>query len=180
MRNIDDIKDAIRTISKVRDGGTLHFVGKVKSVEGETCTVDVEGVEIDGVRLTAVNDGTAEKLLITPKTDSYVLMTDLSGGELRDLVVIVYTQTESIESTCGQITLNGGNNGGLINIESLQKNLDTLKKYVEAMKKAISMGFTGVGVGSAANGTFGKQTFESQMASQIIRFEEMEDTKILH
>lgn len=180
MRNIDDIKDAIRAISKVRDGGVLHFVGKVKSVEGETCTVEVEGVEIDEVRLTAVNDGTGEKLLITPKTGSYVLMTDLSGGELRDLVVVVYTQTESIESSCEQIIINGGRNGGVINIESLQKNLDTLKKYVEAMKKAISTGFSGVGAGSAANGALGKQAFELQMARQSIRFEDMEDTKILH
>ena len=180
MRNIDDIKDAIRAISKVRGGGTLHFVGKVKSVEGETCTVDVEGLEIDEVRLTAVNDSTDEKLLITPKVDSYVLLADLSGGNLRDLAVVGYTQVESIESTCGQITLNGGNNGGLINIESLQKNLDSLKKYVEAMKKAISTGFSGVGAGSAANGALGKQAFELQMARQSIRFEDMEDTKILH
>ena len=180
MSRASEIKTAIRMMAENSRSKQVLFVGTVKSVEGETCTVDIEGLEIDEVRLTAVNDGTADKLLITPATGSYVLMVDLSAGELRDVAVVGYTQLESIGATCEQITLNGGSNGGLVNIESLQSNLDTLKKYVEAMKKAISTGFASVGASTAANGALGKQAFEAQMASQSIRFEDMEDTTILH
>ena len=188
MNRVQDIKEAIRQISGGNRGGNgLFLVGKVKSVEGETCTVDVAGLVLDEVRLTAVNDGTDGKLLLTPKADSMVLMADMSGGMLRDLAVIGYTHIEKGEASFGQIAieadsieLNGGDNGGLVNIESLKNNLDTLKKYVEAMKKAIANGFTSVGASTAANGPAGRATFEGAMAAQMINFEDMEDTKITH
>ena len=180
MNNAQEIKEAIRRIAVGGRGKQLHLVGTVKSVEGETCTVDIAGLELDEVRLTAASDGADGKLLLTPKAGSRVLMVDLSGGELRDMAVVGYTHVEKIEATCGQIELNGGENGGLVNIESLKNNLDALKKYVEAMKNAIGMGFTSVGASTAANGALGKQAFDAQMASQSINFEEMEDTAITH
>lgn len=181
MGKLQDIKEAIRQISGAGRGGNgLFLVGEVKSVEGESCTVDVAGLELDEVRLTAVNDGAGGKLLLTPKVGSPVLLADMSGGELRDIAVIGYTKIEKIETTCEQITLNGGENGGLVNIESLNNNLDTLKKYVEAMKKAIAEGFTSVGASTAANGPAGRTAFEGAMAAHTINFEDMEDTKITH
>ncbi len=121
MSRAQDIKAAIQAISRGGGGKQLHLVGLVKSVEGETCTVDVSGLELDEVRLTAVNDGEAGKLLITPAEGSAVLLTDLSGGELRDLAVVGFTKVEKIEATCEQMTLNGGENGGLVNIEQLKQ-----------------------------------------------------------
>lgn len=188
MSKASEIKEAIRQICGAGRGGNgLFLVGEVQRVDGETCTVNVAGLELDEVRLTAVNDGADGKLLLTPKEGSRVLLTDLSGGMLRDLAVIGYTEIEKIEGTIGQmameadsIELNGGDNGGLVNIESLKKNLDTLKKYVEAMKKATANGFTSVGASTAANGPAGRATFEGAMAAQTINFEDMEDTKITH
>lgn len=179
MSKEQDIKQAIRAITG-NGGGRLWLVGVVKSVEGESCTVDVGGLELTDVRLTAASDGTDGKLLLTPKEGSAVLLADLSGGELRDLAVVGYTAVESIEATCEQITLNGGENGGLVNIESLQNNLDNIKDYLDAMKKAIGTGFTSVGASTAANGALGKQAFEAQMATQMLNYEDMEDTKITH
>ncbi len=187
MGKAQDIKEAIRQICGAKGGSGLFLVGEVKSVEGETCTVNVAGLELDEVRLTAVNDGADGKLLLTPKEGSMVLLTDLSGGNLRDLAVIVYTNIEKIEATFEQIAieadsieLNGGDNGGLVNIESLKNNLDTLKNYVEALKSAIGTGLNGVGASTAASGASGKTAFETAMAGQNINFEDMEDTKITH
>ena len=180
MGKIQDIKEAIRTIVGKGNGGSLFLVGEVKSVDGESCTVDVAGLEIDEVRLTAVNDGADGKLLLTPKEGSMVLLADMSGGTLRDLAVVGFTNVEKVEATCDSIELNGGDNGGLVNIESLKNNLDSLKKYVEAMKSAIANGFTSVGASTAANGPAGRATFEGAMAAQQINFEDMEDTKITH
>ena len=180
MSRTQEIKEAIRAIAGGNRGGSLFLVGEVKSVDGETCTVDVAGLEIDEVRLTAVNDGADGKLLLTPKEGSMVLLADMSGGTLRDLAVVGFTNVEKVEATCDSIELNGGDNGGLVNIESLKNNLDSLKKYVEAMKSAIANGFTSVGASTAANGPAGRATFEGAMAAQQINFEDMEDTKITH
>lgn len=180
MNMTKEIKEAIRAIIDGNRDGILFFVGKVKSVDGDSCTVDVAGLEIDEVRLTAVNDGSDGKLLLTPKEESPVLLADMSCGELRDLAVVGFTNVEKVEATCDSIALNGGDNGGLVNIESLKNNLDAMKRYVEAMKSAISNGFTSVGASTAANGPAGRATFEGAMATQTINFEDMEDTKITH
>lgn len=121
MGKIQDIREAIRAIAGGGRGGSLMLVGKVKSVEGESCTVDVGGLEIDEVRLTAANDGAEGKLLIEPKEGSMVLLADMSGGTLRDLSVVGFTNVEKITAVCDQITLNGGDNGGLVNIGQLKQ-----------------------------------------------------------
>ena len=100
MSKASDIRGAIRAIAYGGSGKQVHLVGKVKSVEGESCTVDIAGLEIDEVRLTAVNDGGEGKLVVTPKVGSYVLMVDLSGGELRDVAVLVFTEVEKIDDAC--------------------------------------------------------------------------------
>ena len=180
MGKIQEIKEAIRTIAGKGSGGNLFLIGEVKSIEGESCTVEVAGLEIDEVRLTAVNDGGDGKVLVTPKEGSMVLLADMSGGTLRDLAVVGFTNVEKIEATIEQITLNGGDNGGLVNIESLKNNLDSLKKYMEAMKSAIGKGLKGVGASTAANGELGEKAFERAMIGKSINFEDMEDPKITH
>lgn len=171
MGKIQDIKEAIRTIAGKGNGGGLFLVGEVKSVEGESCTVEVAGLELDEVRLTAVNDGADGKLLLTPKEGSMVLLADMSGGLLRDLAVVGYTNVERIEATCDSIELNGGDNGGLVNIEKLkgwmrdvESDLKTLKTLLQTSPIA--------GNGAPAAIVFTPQT--KSVASDI------EDTKITH
>lgn len=134
MSRVQDIKDAIRAIAGRGRGGQLLLVGVVKTVDGESCTVDVSGLELDEVRLTAANDGAEGKLLITPAEGSVVLLTDLSGGELRDIAVVGYTKVEKIEATCEQITLNGGKNGGLVNIEQLKQWMQNVESDFQTLK----------------------------------------------
>lgn len=171
MGKIQDIKEAIRTIAGKGNGGGLFLVGEVKSVEGESCTVEVAGLELDEVRLTAVNDGADGKLLLTPKEGSMVLLADMSGGLLRDLAVVGYTNVERIEATCDSIELNGGDNGGLVNIEKLkgwmrdvESDLKTLKTLLQTSPIA--------GNGAPAAIVFTPQT--KSVANDI------EDTKITH
>lgn len=180
MDTYSEIAKALRQIVG-RDGNSAPiFTGEVKSVEGETCTVLIGELEVPDVLLTPADDGKDGKLIITPKTGSMVTVADLSGGELRHLSVVQWGEVEKMSLTADSIELNGGENGGVVNIESLKNNLDVLKKHVEAMKNAIANGFTSVGASTAANGPAGRTTFESAMAAQMINFEDMEDTKITH
>lgn len=171
MGKIQDIKEAIRTIAGKGNGGGLFLVGEVKSVEGESCTVEVAGLELDEVRLTAVNDGADGKLLLTPKEGSMVLLADMSGGLLRDLAVVGYTNVERIEATCDSIELNGGNNGGLVNIEKLKGWMRDVESDLETLKTLLQTSPI-AGNGAPAAIVFTPQT--KSVASDI------EDTKITH
>ena len=121
------------------------FTAKVKSVNGETCTVELEGITLTDVRLRAVVNGENSKILVTPKTDSYVLVVDLAG-DLSQLAVVGYSEVEKIEVDTDKIIFNGGNNNGLVKIEELKRNLNSLKNYVEAMASAVSTAFSAVGI----------------------------------
>lgn len=50
------------------------FTAKVKSVDGEVCTIEIDGLQLSDVRLRAVVNSNKEKILITPRKDSCVLV----------------------------------------------------------------------------------------------------------
>ena len=55
-------------------------------------------------------------MLLTPKIGSFVLVADLSGGDLSDMAVVMFSEVE-------KIIINGGNNGGLVKINDLVNQL---------------------------------------------------------
>ena len=67
------------------------FTAKVKSVDGEVCSVETEGLMLTEVRLRAVLNSNKEKILITPRKDSCVLVYDMTMGLMRDFVVVSYS-----------------------------------------------------------------------------------------
>jgi hypothetical protein len=179
MDSLSEIRESIRNMA-AGTGGARIFTAKVMGTDGDTCCVDIDGLVVSDVRLRAVVNGEESGILVTPKTDSYVTVADMSGNLTR-LVVVGFSEVEKIEVNADdKIIFNGGENHGLVKIEELKNNLDTLKNYVEAMKAAVSAGLSAIGAGTAANGATGKTTFESSMVSQSINFEDMEDTNITH
>lgn len=178
MDPLSEIKESIKKIAST--GGMFRaFTAKVKSVNGETCNVELEGITLTDVRLRAVVNGENSKILVTPKTDSYVLVVDLAGN-LSQLAVVGYSEVEKIEVDTDKIIFNGGNNNGLVKIEELKRNLDTLKNYIMALQSAVSDGLASVGEGTAANGATGKEAFNFAMTGRSINFEDMENAKITH
>lgn len=174
------IKRKLEEIAGSAAEGTALFTAEVKSVEGETCTVLVGGLEVPDVLLTPADEGADGKLVITPRQGSMVTVADLSGGRLRRLAVVHWGEVEKIACTCDSVEFNGGDLGGLVKIEKLTENLNKLKTYVETMKNAIETGLSGVGESSAASGSAGKTAFSGAMTGQSIDFEDMEDSKIKH
>lgn len=171
MNKTQEIKEAIRTIAGKTVGSGLFLVGTVKSVEGESCTVAVGELELDEVRLTAANDGADGKMLVTPAVGSTVLLTDLSGGTLRDLAVVAFTKVDKIEATCSQITLNGGENGGLVNIEHLKQWMGNVESDLAVLKTLLQTSPI-AGNGAPAAIVFSPRT--QSVANNI------EDNKITH
>ena len=194
MDTYTEIRNKIRAMTG--QNTPLLLTGKVKSVSGETCTVSIGDLTLTDVRLRSVVNGESSKLLITPKQGSYVTLIDLSG-ELRETEVIGYSQIEaididtsgSIKINChgdtdidcdGTITLNGGRNDGLVNINQLKENLEELRQYVLVLKTAVSESYIYLGVNQYVNPAGAKTSFEGYMAGRTIRFDDMEDPKVKH
>jgi hypothetical protein len=95
------------------------FNGIIKSIEGESCTVDIDGLEVDEVRLKATINGETNKIIVEPKVGSMVLIGSLTG-DLKDLAVlkadelakIIYQQDGLkllLDSTDGKVSIENNN-----------------------------------------------------------------------
>lgn len=162
MDPLSEIKESIKKMTS-KGGAGIVFTAKVKSVDGETCNVELEGITLTDVRLRAVVNGENSKILVTPKTDSYVLVVDLAGN-LSQLAVVGYSEVEKIEVDTDKIIFNGGNNNGLVKIEELTNKLNELSRAIALHTHPVS--------GSAAGHT----------SSRIPMFNksDYEDTKVTH
>ncbi|MCQ2359949.1 MAG: hypothetical protein MJ009_00510 [Paludibacteraceae bacterium] len=173
------IKDAIKEM-----GGTLLpglKIAKVVSCSGYTCTVQIDSLQLKDVRLRAVINNNDDKVILTPKTGSYVLVYDMSGGKMRDLVVMSCSEVEKIEIKTENTTvdidkngvrINGGNLGGLVNIEELTNKLNALVNAFNSHTHSVS-------------GTAGEIPVTGTAASvaspaSVFNKTDYEDTKVKH
>ncbi len=134
MDSLSSIKSSIKSIS----GGVVSlgpiFNAKVKSVDGETCSVDLDGMELTDVRLRAVVNGENSKILVTPKIGSHVLVADLCRGDMRETAVLGYSEVDKIEIDCAdKIVINGGHNDGLVKIGPLVDRLNYIERKIGAL-----------------------------------------------
>ncbi|MDR0726402.1 MAG: hypothetical protein LBF59_10415 [Prevotellaceae bacterium] len=147
------IKQKIREISDSSKGGvSAVFTAEVASVSGETCTVRLEDLSVSDVRLRAVINQGAEKLLITPKIGSYVLVADLSGGNYRDLAVVSYSEIESMEYKDAQgfeITVKGGKMSVKNGSYGIKQALDELIDAIGRLTVTTGTGPSGIPINKA-------------------------------
>lgn len=119
--------DKLRQLSPKQ---TPLYQGVVRAVEGLTCTVEVDGLEIPDVRLRATTSKEDEELLITPAIGSGVVVGSLTG-DIADLVVLSVDRAESI-------VINGGRLGGLVIVGDLVGKLNTLEKDINSLKRVFT------------------------------------------
>lgn len=137
MDRSKEIKEVIKSIAGVP--GMMFVMGKVESVGDETCSVKIaDRLVINDVRLNASADGNADNILIKPKVGSMVMMADLSGGELRSLVVISFSALDTMTVMFdGEVVINGGENEGLVKVVELTKKLNAIEDKINALEDAL-------------------------------------------
>lgn len=118
---MDQYKRLYDNLNRMNGGRQISvWQGIVKSVEGITCTVTFGSLDVSGVRLRASETENDAHILITPKTGTPVTVGSLTG-DLHQLVVLQVDQIETV-------VINGGQLGGLINIEALTEKINALVK----------------------------------------------------
>ncbi len=199
------IRSLLRSIAGTDKPSFSFRLMEVVGVDGDLCRAKIDDFEIPGIRLSSVDGGSENGLLVVPARGSIILVADISCGNLRELCAIGYSEVESVRFHQGKttmtadaegatvevggsrlrieddkITFNDGANHGLVKAGELKRSLESLKSYCETLKQAVSSGLAAVGAGAAANGTTGATIFDTAMAAASVRLEELENDKVTH
>lgn len=111
------------------------FNATVVSVEGESCTVDMDGLQIDEVRLKATINGEANKVIAEPKAGSMVLIGSLTG-DLKDLAVIKIDEVEKLIYEQDGLKVVVDSTDGKVNIENDEVSVhDLFQSLVDLLKE---------------------------------------------
>lgn len=148
------------------------ILAEVKQVDGTTCTVIIDELELREVRLRAVVNDEESGIVVTPKVGSMVMISDLSNGNMNDWAVMMYSEIETI-------AINGGKNKGLINIEDLTDKLNALVDWCENHTHSGVITAVSGGSGAPAVGTNGN-TGKPITAPNTFNQSDYEDDKITH
>ena len=205
MDKTTQIRSLLRSIAGTDKPSFSFRLMEVVGIDGDLCRAKIDDFEIPDIRLSSIDGGSENGLLIVPAKGSIILVADISCGDLRELCVIGYSEIESIRLHQGKTTIkadaevvtvevgssrlrieddrmmfNDGANRGLVKVEDLERSLESIKTYCETLTQAVSSGLNAVGAGTAANGATGATAFDTAMAAASIRIEEMENDKVTH
>lgn len=117
--------------------------GEVIAIDGLTCTVKIGDAEIEGVRLRASLTEREREILVVPKIGSSVTLGCLTA-DLNNPVVL---QVDEVES----ITVNGGQLGGLINIQDLTDKINALVDAFNSHTHLLPVGAVITSAGASTN-----------------------------
>ncbi|MEN9570902.1 MAG: hypothetical protein RL172_2133, partial [Bacteroidota bacterium] len=110
------------------------FNAVVKSIQGESCTVDIDGLEIDEVRLKATINGEQNKIIAEPKIDSIVLVGSLTG-DLTDLAVLKIDEVAKLLYEQDGLKIEIDSTDGKVKIENnLVSVYDLFQQLVDLLK----------------------------------------------
>ena len=176
MEPLSEIRKSIRGMA-ARTGKSGCFTAKVKTVNGETCSVELDGLTLTDVRLRAVVNGENSKILVTPEIGSYVLVSDLAG-DLSQLAVVGCSEVKKIEVDTDKVIFNGGSNYGLIKIKELT---DKLNELVKKFNQHTHPGqFSGMIGNVQISGTIDATSIPVQIPEPFFVKSYYEDTNIKH
>lgn len=116
--------------------------GIVRSVEGDTCTVEVGGLDIPDVRLRASGAPVERAYLITPAIGSAVIVGSLTG-DLTELVVLAVDSASSI-------SISGGALGGMVIVGGLTRQLNAIERDLNTLRRAFASWVVAPSDGGAA------------------------------
>lgn len=122
--------------------GRVFLPATVESVEGNTCTINVDGLLISDVRLKVTNDETDDMVLITPAVGANVLAGSLTGS-LSNLFILHTDSFSQAYLKAGEISFkmdkngiefNDGKNSGIVKVKEITEWMGKLYKDIQVLK----------------------------------------------
>lgn len=160
----------IRNIRKAVGPAPISvYQGIVTAVDGITCTVQFGAQQVDGVRLRASKADNDAQLLLVPRVGSPVIVGSLSG-DLSELVVLQMDAVDRIE-------INGGQLGGLVNIEVLLNQLNNMVNTFNTHQHIIPTGGVVCGTEPSVSPVTVPKT---KTGMSTIEREDLEDDTVKH
>ena len=149
------------------------YQGIVTSTDGVTCSCRFGEMEVSGIRLRASLTDRERQMLIVPKTGSAVIIGSLSG-DLAQAVVLQVDEADRIE-------INGGQLGGLVNIEDLTEKINELVDAFNGHTHSLPTGAVSVSgpAGAMSNTAPVSVPAISQKADKLNK-DDYEDSTIKH
>jgi len=152
-------------------------IAVVNSVDEDTrtCVVtEVEGAALINVKLQALNSSSSGLVQI-PTVGSYVIVSFLSPT---DSFVSCYTDVDKILIDTDLVQFNGGDNGGLINIEDLVTKINNVEADINNLKSVFSSWVPVLQDGGTALKTASSTWSVAQLT--LTQDSDIEDNKITH
>lgn len=169
MGKAEEILEKLRLLSR---GNANVEIGKVLSVDRDklTCEIEIDDISSFTCYLSAV-ESSIKGFVTIPALDSFILAVRLDEeGNYYCLLLC---------STVDEIIMRDGENGGLVNIESLISKMNTIEDDINALKNVFKTTWIPV----AQDGGSALKTAVSGWANNtIIKTDksDIEDDKILH
>nr|DAS38743.1 MAG TPA: hypothetical protein [Caudoviricetes sp.] len=126
---MDSYRQLAQHLSGLKARKASLYQGFVKSVEGKTCTVQIDGLDVPDVRLRASTTDEDSELILVPAVGSAVIVGALSD----DFGQLALLSMDKVDT----ITIHGGKQGGLVLAPSLVKKLNALEEDLNNLKQAI-------------------------------------------
>lgn len=126
---MDSYRQLAQHLSGLKARKASLYQGFVKSVEGKTCTVQIDGLDVPDVRLRASTTDEESEIILVPAVGSAVIVGALSD-DFGQLVILSVDKVDTI-------TMHGGKQGGLVLAPSLVEKLNALEDDINNLKQAI-------------------------------------------
>lgn len=164
------INEILKKLEKLSAKEPVLVPAIIISVDEDNLTAIIEINELEFTARLNAAEGSIKGYLIIPTINSWVIAGKLDeNGDI--YTILAYTEVD-------KIIMRGGENGGLINIQTLIAQLGKLSGRVDTIENAIKNSAVAAGDGGA--------TFKTNMITAIEAnpdkedFSDMEDTSIIH
>ena len=150
----------------------VTILGTIAAVDetAKTCDIDDDGLMMYGIRLQSVTNAAAG-ILKVPKKGAAALAVKIEDGD--GFMLLDCAEYD-------KIIINGGGNGGLINIESLVDKINAVEKQVEAIKDIFANQWTAT-YESALKTLFTTATTTGALSETLnTSASDIEDTTVTH
>lgn len=124
---MDKYRQLAELMKGFQNDGQVFFTATIVSIDGNTCTIEVDELAISDVRLKPTTDELDDDILLTPAIGSSVLVGSFSG-DFSNLFILQSDSLSELNIKIGTmsclmnkngIIFNDGKNGGSVNINSL-------------------------------------------------------------